>query len=79
MMPNLVEHTALLRVNAIRSARSSWTVADMQGRTVMHFNQQVNAGQNDRMPYLNQLASGSYQLTGITEKGKAATIRFVKQ
>ena len=79
LMPNLIEQTAVLRVNAARTAKISWTVVDIQGRAIMRFDQQVNGGQNDRMLQLGKLAAGTYQLNGTTDKGKTIIIRFVKQ
>jgi hypothetical protein len=38
----------------------------------------VFAGSNDYSIFLGQLAAGTYQLVGQTDKGKTTTIRFVR-
>ena len=79
LMPNVVDNMTLLRINTLRTTKVSWTVIDANGRTVMAFNKQVFAGQNDIQLALGSLASGSYQLVGSTSKGKIQTVRFIRQ
>ena len=76
LLPNIVTSSTVLRVISTRSAKINWTLTDINGRTIMLFNQKVNAGQNDQLLQLSSLASGMYQLNGYTEKGKVITLRL---
>jgi hypothetical protein len=79
LMPNpVVDNSTVLRVNARRTMKIEWNVMDANGRVVMVFSKQVFAGQNDIQLKLTQLAAGTYQLVGKTEKGKTTTLRFVR-
>ncbi|RYZ23983.1 MAG: hypothetical protein EOO16_02630 [Chitinophagaceae bacterium] len=78
LFPNLVQNSALLRVTAARAARIQWQVLDAAGRRVMTIQQSVHAGTNDLQLRLAGLQSGSYLLSGYTDKGKTEVLRFVK-
>jgi trimeric autotransporter adhesin len=78
LMPNVVRNTTTLRVNAGRSMTISWNVIDMNGKVVMSFSKPVNAGQNDIQLKLSQLAGGTYQLMGVSAKGRTEVIRLIK-
>ena len=78
LMPNVVNNSTTLRVHATRSARISWNIMDANGKVVMSFNNQVNAGQNDIQLRLAHLAGGNYYLMGSTQKGSIETIKFIR-
>jgi len=78
LLPNVINHSAVLRVTATRIAKVNWTVTDMNGRVVMKFDQSVNVGINDLQLQLGHLAGGMYQLSGTTANGKVVTLRFTR-
>jgi hypothetical protein len=78
MIPNPVESRAVLRVQTTKAMKINWLVIDAGGSVVMSFAGQVTAGQNDLSLDLAHLASGVYQIVGLTEKGKTRIVRFVK-
>jgi hypothetical protein len=78
LMPSLVNHNTTLRVNAGRAMSISWNIVDMSGKVVMTFTRQVLAGQNDIQLRLSQLGAGTYQLMGISPKGRTEVLRLIK-
>jgi hypothetical protein len=78
LMPNPVETKTLMRVQLRRSMKVYWNVVDVNGRIIMTFSRQMNAGQNDIILQVSHLAAGVYHIIGATEKGKTQMIRFVK-
>lgn len=78
LMPNAIRNTAQLRVTVARATRIEWTVIDAAGRVVKRFSQQAPAGESTLNFDGNDLATGSYQLVGDTNKGKTATLKFVR-
>lgn len=78
MMPNIVRDMTTLRVIALRTMKMNINVVDAQGKVVLTLNKQVLTGQNDISIYLGQLANGTYQLQGATDKGSVGVVRFVK-
>jgi len=78
LLPNPVQSSSLLRVNAVRVAKISWTITDMNGRIVKRFDQSVTPGTNDHRIFVQELAAGMYQLNGETAKGEKLILRFSK-
>jgi len=78
LLPNPVQSSSLLRVNAVRVAKISWTITDMNGRIIKRFDQSVTPGINDHRIFVQELAAGMYQLSGVTAKGDKLTLRFSK-
>jgi hypothetical protein len=78
LLPNIVETKALLRIVSSRATKLQLNVLDANGRVVLSFDKQVMTGQNDMMMEFGKLASGSYSISGTTDKGKTHVIRFVK-
>ncbi|WP_165871376.1 T9SS type A sorting domain-containing protein [Flaviaesturariibacter flavus] len=78
LFPNRVLASAMLRVQAARSSRIQWQVLDASGRRVLTFTQNVHAGTNELQLRFAALQSGTYLLSGSTEKGKTEVLRFVK-
>ncbi len=78
LMPNVFEHSTLLRMNVRRTMKIDWTIVDARGRVVMTFSRNVLAGQSDIQLLLGHLANGTYFLSGETEKGKTEILRFIK-
>src|SRR5690606_38124062 len=70
LMPNPVEHDAVLRVISVRAVRMQWRVTDVSGRIIMSFNSQLATGMNDIRLSCSSLAAGTYYLTGVGERGK---------
>ncbi|HEY0751036.1 MAG TPA: immunoglobulin domain-containing protein, partial [Chitinophagaceae bacterium] len=78
LMPNVVNGRSVLRVNVRRAMKIDWAVTDMNGRVIMRFVQQLMPGQTDLPLQLGNLANGTYQLYGFTNKGKTQLLRFIK-
>lgn len=78
LMPNVVNGRSVLRVNVRRAMKIDWAVTDMNGRVVLRFVQQLMPGQTDLPLQLANLANGTYQLYGFTNKGKTQLLRFLK-
>jgi hypothetical protein len=79
ILPNLVTDNALIRMQARRAMKITWTIVDASGRSVMMLTNQLSIGQNDIQLQLSRLPAGTYQVYGTTEKGKTEVLRFVKQ
>ena len=78
LLPTAVRDNATIRVSANRSMTINWTLVDGGGRIVRRFTQAVANGNGTLRIALNDLAPGTYQLLGYSDKGKATTLRFVK-
>src|SRR5205085_4554497 len=78
LLPNIVDNQAILRIMSRRAMNVEWMVTDIQGRIVMKFSKPILAGQNDINVKLGQLASGTYQIVGYTDKGTTNVIPFVR-
>jgi trimeric autotransporter adhesin len=78
LLPNIVNNQAILRVMSRRAMNVEWAVTDLQGRVVMKFSKPILAGQNDINLKLGQLAGGTYQIVGYTDKGTTKVIPFVR-
>ena len=78
LMPNVVNTSTTLRVNAGRSTTIQWNVIDMNGKVVMTFNSSVTAGQNDIKMVVSQLGAGIYQVMGTSSKGRTEVVRMIK-
>jgi hypothetical protein len=79
LMPNVVRNNTVLRVQARKAMKIEWTVLDAQGREVMKFTQNVNAGQNNLTLALDKLTAGSYYLSGSNSNGHVSTISLFKK
>jgi hypothetical protein len=79
LMPNVVQNTTVLRVEARRAMKVSWQVVDAGGRVVMSFSKSLLSGRNDITLQLGHLPSGVYQLAGYTDKGKTQVLRLIRQ
>jgi hypothetical protein len=78
LMPNIVSNNTVLRVVSQKTLKTTWTITDASGRTVMTFNRQIAAAQNDIPLWLGHLAQGVYYLTGESEKGRITTLKFIR-
>lgn len=78
LMPNVVNHHAVLRVVVRRSMKIDWTITDAGGRKLITFSKQMSVGQSDMTLNLDKLASGTYYLNASTSRGRIETIRFIK-
>ncbi|RYY41010.1 MAG: T9SS type A sorting domain-containing protein [Chitinophagaceae bacterium] len=78
LMPNTIRNTSTLRVTVSRSTKIEWKVIDASGRVVKRFTQQAASGENNVRFDATGLATGTYQLVGDTQKGKTATLKFVR-
>ncbi|MDB5253702.1 MAG: C-terminal target protein, partial [Flaviaesturariibacter sp.] len=79
LLPNIVRQNATLQVTVRRAMKIDWTVTDARGSVVLRFTQQAVAGSTNNIPVqATQLASGVYQITGVTANGKTSVVRFVK-
>jgi hypothetical protein len=79
LVPSLVTSSATLNISSDINERVQLTITDMSGRRV-HTQQAVLVpGGNPIAIRAERLQPGIYQLTGHTDSGKTATVRFVKQ
>ncbi|MES2776739.1 MAG: T9SS type A sorting domain-containing protein [Bacteroidota bacterium] len=79
LFPTLVSNgNAVLNVSSVAPAKMEIIVTDMSGKLVQKQQANIVSGSNTISINMQQLASGTYQLSGFTAAGKAATIRFVK-
>jgi len=67
-----------LNVTSANAGRMDVVISDLQGRIVQRGNVTLSAGFSAIDMNVNNLASGTYNLVGITPEGKSATTRFVK-
>ncbi|MFZ4058125.1 MAG: T9SS type A sorting domain-containing protein, partial [Ferruginibacter sp.] len=80
LLPNLIDKgTAVLNVSSAVKTRMNVVVTDMAGRMVSTSAFDLIAGSNQFNMNFSKLASGTYQITGITTNGDKQTIRFVKR
>jgi len=79
LLPNLVNGTATLRIQSKKTMNIEFQVVDITGRQVMRFSKGLVVGQNTHTLDASALSSGTYQVFGITEKGRTEVIKFVKQ
>jgi hypothetical protein len=78
LMPNRVEASTILRVNALRPAAVNWIIVDGKGKQVWQMNSRLTTGLNDLRISVGHLASGAYHLVGYSSSGEAIRLRFVK-
>ena len=79
LMPSVVENNTVLRIHVRRTMKITWSIVDANGRVVMAFTKQAYAGQNDIPLSLGQLAGGTYQLVGSTDKGgRTPSVRLIR-
>lgn len=78
LMPNLISSETMLRMDVRRSMRVDFKLVDANGKTVMVFTRQLNAGRNDFPLTLGHLANGTYYLQGNTSKGRIVSLRLVR-
>jgi hypothetical protein len=78
LMPNVISSETMLRIDVRRSMRVDFKLVDANGKTVMLFTRQLNAGRNDFPLSLGGLANGTYYLQGNTNKGRIASLRLVR-
>jgi hypothetical protein len=79
MMPSVVRNNTRVKIVVRKAMRIEWTVSDAAGNVVLRFNRQAIAGSNEFPLALDNLAAGTYQISGSSSNGRIATLRFVKQ
>jgi hypothetical protein len=79
LMPNPVKATAILSVISAEKTIMQVVVSDLAGRQLSKQQVILIAGSNQVPLKLASLASGTYQVTGITADGTITTLRFVKE
>jgi hypothetical protein len=79
LMPTIVTQSTRLTVASSDKQRIDIIVTDMQGRVMLRRNFSIVAGNTNIDLSMEQLQSGAYALTAISEAGQMSTIRFIKQ
>ena len=70
---------ATLNVASAQQGTLKIVVTDLAGRQLITQTEKIIAGSNQIPMNFAKLSGGSYQVTAITEDGKATSVRFVKQ
>ena len=68
-----------LRVSAAQNSKMEIVITDMQGRLLQKQSVNLVAGYNAIPVNVSNLASGTYQVYGITDEGRSKLMRFVIQ
>ena len=79
LAPNPVKNITNLKIASDKSVIMNLSITDIAGRKVSTQKVQLVTGQNTISLDFSKLASGTYQITGITADATLQTIRFVKQ
>ncbi|MFZ4770890.1 MAG: T9SS type A sorting domain-containing protein, partial [Ferruginibacter sp.] len=79
LMPNPAKEVAVLSVTSAVKSIIEIVVSDMNGKQLSKQRVSLIAGNNQLPLNVRSLASGTYQVTGITADGISKTLRFVKQ
>lgn len=79
VQPNPAPANAILQVAASESGSMQVLITDKLGRVMSRRTVQLIPGYNPVNLPVDKLAPGSYQVTGITEKGRRETVIFIKQ
>jgi hypothetical protein len=79
MQPSVVTTTAIVNISAAQKTPMVILVTDIFGRKLQQRTYHLIAGNNPLVMNFSTLAAGVYQLTGYTDDGIVAGIRFVKQ
>jgi|GEM_PF-3051806 len=78
--PNpIVTGNAVLNVTSAQPDQLQIAIYDMTGRKVATQSQQLIAGSNQIILNVSKLASGAYQVTGVTNTGESKTIKLLKK
>lgn len=77
--PTLVKNNAVLSISAAQKTSIQMVVANLAGQQVKQYRFNLVAGSNQLPVDMSSLASGIYQVTGITNEGQKITVRFVKE
>ncbi|MBL0146849.1 MAG: T9SS type A sorting domain-containing protein [Chitinophagaceae bacterium] len=70
---------ATLNVASAQQGTLKIVVTDLAGRQLITQTEKIIAGSNQIPMNFAKLSGGSYQVTAITEDGKATSVRFIKQ
>jgi len=79
MQPSVVTGIAVLNISTTRKIKMTIVVTDIFGRQLQNKAYALTEGNNPLQMNFSTLAAGVYQLTGYTDDGSAACIRFIKQ
>jgi hypothetical protein len=79
LMPNPAKDVAVLSVTSAVKSIMEIVVSDLSGKQISKQRVSLIAGNNQLPLNVGNLASGTYQVTGITADGVMKTLRFVKQ
>ncbi|MEP6676189.1 MAG: hypothetical protein ABJA78_13590 [Ferruginibacter sp.] len=80
LTPTLIhKETAMLNITAVQKTGLTIIVTDIAGKIVRKQTAELNPGNISIAMNLENLAAGTYQITGYTSSGKSRTIRFVKE
>jgi hypothetical protein len=79
LAPNPTKGDFKLNIITNSTQKMELAISDLQGRIVKRQAVQLIAGSNVIHLDVSSLASGNYQIQGISTEGKTGTMRFVKQ
>jgi hypothetical protein len=79
VLPTVVTSSAVLNISAAKKTQATIIITDYAGRKQQQQVYSLVAGSNQLLINTAGLASGTYNVTGITTAGQTATVRFVKQ
>ena len=80
LTPTLIhKEKAVLSLTATQKTNVTIIVTDIAGKLVQKQTASLNNGTNNIQMNFDQLAAGTYQVTGYTSTGKSRTVRFVKE
>ncbi len=79
LMPNPVQTTAVLSISSAAKTTMQVVVSDLAGKQLSKQSVTLIAGNNQVPLKLANLASGTYQVTGVSADGTVTTLRFVKE
>jgi uncharacterized protein GlcG (DUF336 family) len=79
IMPALAHNFTKVRIVVRREMRTEWVMTDVNGRIILKFTRQLNAGSNELYLELTKIASGTYQVVCNSLTGKHVVLRFIKQ
>lgn len=80
VVPTLIhKETVMLNLTAIQKTDVVIAVTDIAGKLIYKETKTLNTGINSIPMNFENLAAGTYQITGYTSSGKSRTVRFVKE
>ena len=80
IVPTVIhKETATINFNAVKKTEVTIVITDIAGKVIRKKTTGLSAGNNTIALNVDNIAAGTYQVTGYTSTGKSRTVRFVKQ